>query len=304
MLARDRARDHGSSGHRSLPVQHLDRRREDALRLPEPAQVLQEQLPVGRRAEHEELLGEVLKVAAQRVPRDELELAHRVELLDGVVEVIGNRDVLAAAAELRDRPGLHLGRGERGGMVQEQVDRLGHHERREAVGQITLKLEERFLYVRVDRLLGVVHRPAVALLHWLPSKPRPGAAIVLRTNDPSTQKRQTWRPARLPRIVRPMPLEEYRKKRRFDVTPEPAGAKAPKKPGEGPRLRRPEAPGDGPPLRLPAGVERRPPLVGDPEGPVPRPGRQADGVARRGPPARVRGVRGNHPGRRSTAAAR
>ena len=60
----------------------------------------------------------------------------------------------------------------------------------------------------------------------------------------------------------------------------------------------PEARGLAAPLRLPPGAGRRPPELGRAEGSVLRPAGQATRHARRGPPGRLRLVRGCHPGGR------
>ena len=94
-----------------------------------------------------------------------------------------------------------------------------------------------------------------------------------------------------------MPLEEYHRKRDFAKTPEPAGAE-PRRGRAGAELRRAEARGARAALRLPARARRRAAVVGGAEGAVARHPRQAARGARRGPPARVRRLRGHHPGRR------
>ena len=81
-------------------------------------------------------------------------------------------------------------------------------------------------------------------------------------------------------------LADYRKKRRFAETPEPAGGRGA---GRGP-LRFVVQKHDATPaaLRLPPGTRRRAEELGGAQGPVPRPGRQATGGDGRGPPARLR----------------
>ena len=92
-----------------------------------------------------------------------------------------------------------------------------------------------------------------------------------------------------------MPLEEYKRKRDFGKTPEPAGGPV----GGAPRgqwpVRRPAPPGDAAALRLPPRDRRRPRLVGGSEGPDPRRSPAPHGRPRRGPPDRVPRFRGRHP---------
>ncbi len=61
-------------------------------------------------------------------------------------------------------------------------------------------------------------------------------------------------------------------------------------------LRRPQARGATPALRSPPRDGRRAPVLGGPQGPLLRHGRQAARGSRRGPPDRVRRLRGTHPG--------
>ncbi len=96
---------------------------------------------------------------------------------------------------------------------------------------------------------------------------------------------------------KPSSLAEYRRKRRFDATPEPRGdAKASDGDAAG-ALRRARAPRAPPALGPAAGARRRARLVGDPER-HPRGSRaQPQGGPRRGPPARLHRLRGHDPGR-------
>ena len=98
-----------------------------------------------------------------------------------------------------------------------------------------------------------------------------------------------------------MPLEEYRRKRDFAKTPEPAPGstgvgRERGRPARPPPVRRPAASRDPAPLRLPARDRRRPRVVGRPQGPDPRPVDPADGRPRRGPPDGVLRLRGRDPG--------
>ena len=96
-------------------------------------------------------------------------------------------------------------------------------------------------------------------------------------------------------------LQEYRAKRDFAVTAEPAGAEAPT--AGGGALRRPAPPGPAAALRLPARGRRRARQLGGAPRAVARPGGAAARGARRGPPAGVRRLRGRDPRAGSTAAA-
>ena len=82
--------------------------------------------------------------------------------------------------------------------------------------------------------------------------------------------------------------------RDFDVTAEPAGGSPA---AGGAPLRRPAPPGAAAALRLPARGRRRAGQLGGPAGPTLDPARPAAGRARRGPPARVRRLRGRDPAR-------
>ena len=90
-------------------------------------------------------------------------------------------------------------------------------------------------------------------------------------------------------------LFEYVRRREFGGGNDGAG------PGRGRRhrqlVRDPQAPGHAAALRRPARARRRAALVGRPQGPPDHQGRQAPGGPHRGPPARVREVRGHHPRR-------
>jgi hypothetical protein len=84
---------------------------------------------------------------------DQLERADHVELLDGVVEVVGQRDLLAAAAVLRGRPVPHLA-GHRVRLVaHQQCDRLGHHQGRDLIGKVLMQVVEGGVKVRVAWLV-------------------------------------------------------------------------------------------------------------------------------------------------------
>src|SRR4029450_1369943 len=78
-------------------------------------------------------------------------------------------------------------------------------------------------------------------------------------------------------------------------------ARAARPPPGGPwqaALRDPEARRDAPPLRLPPRARRRAQELGGPEGAEPRPEGEASRRAGRGPPDRLRRLRGHDPERR------
>ena len=89
-----------------------------------------------------------------------------------------------------------------------------------------------------------------------------------------------------------MPLDEYRKKRDFKKTPEPSGDEPATQERRHPLLLRPEAPGQSPALRPAARAQRRAAVVGRAQGAVDQFERPAAGDADRGPPLRLRLVRG------------
>ena len=49
---------------------------------------------------------------------------------------------------------------EAGGMVEQEIDRIGDHQRREGVGQVALELGERLADVRIERWLVLFPRHA------------------------------------------------------------------------------------------------------------------------------------------------
>ena len=97
-------------------------------------------------------------------------------------------------------------------------------------------------------------------------------------------------------------LAPYFEKRDFTITSEPQRRQAERR--QGAVVRDPEARRHPPALRLPPRARRHAEELGGAQGPEPRPGRQADGGARRGPPDRLRRLRGHDPRRASTAPAR
>ena len=88
--------------------------------------------------------GVVLKGALllKTIGTDQAELADGVHLLDGVVKEVGERDGRAVPAILRRDPGVHFRGDELRRVIQEDSDRVGHHERWHLVRKILLKIEQ------------------------------------------------------------------------------------------------------------------------------------------------------------------
>ncbi len=89
-------------------------------------------------------------------------------------------------------------------------------------------------------------------------------------------------------------LSAYHAKRDFTQTREPSGER-PRQGLRTPPLRHPEARRHPAALRPAAGTRRRVQVLGGDPRPVARPARQAPGRRGRGPPARLRRLRGHHP---------
>ena len=89
-----------------------------------------------------------------------------------------------------------------------------------------------------------------------------------------------------------MSLADYRRKRRFDRTPEPHGKS---KQRAGACVSSCRSTTRAPALRLPARARRRAQELGGAQGAVARPGRQTAGREGRGPSARLRSLRGTIP---------
>ena len=138
-----------------LPVDLLHRRHRcgRGRGLSEAAQVLGQDFPIfGGTDGHDDRL-ELTEVRVHRLERDELELAHHVDLLEGVEEVVRDRQAGSRAAPvLRRRPGPDGRQHRLGRVFQEQLDRVRHDQRRQAVGKVLLELEDRLLELR--RLFG------------------------------------------------------------------------------------------------------------------------------------------------------
>jgi hypothetical protein len=169
-----------AAGEASLPPEDLDRRRQNALRLAEASEVLSQESLVGRRTGRQDEGLELFEVAQEGILRNEMVLTHRVDLLDGVVEVVRDRS-RPRAPKLRGHPGLDLVRREVGRIVEEEIDRVGDHQRREAVGQVALELEERLPDVGIERLLVVFPRQ----VGKLPPRPMPRRhGVLLHQRNP------------------------------------------------------------------------------------------------------------------------
>ncbi len=87
-------------------------------------------------------LGELLEVLREGLAGDQLELAHDVDLLQGVVEVARDRHRRAVEPDLGRGPRLDLDRHELRRALEEQAERVRDHQRREVVGEVLLQLVE------------------------------------------------------------------------------------------------------------------------------------------------------------------
>ena len=156
-------------------------------------------------------------------------------------------------------------------------------------------VSERFAEVG-DLFAGVREGPSMDLTNALEALGLAGRAAdpgpLPRTAAPSTRHKTSEEIAAASKDPK---LMEYVRRRDFGGTPEPAPGERPPSHPDGQLLRDPQAPRHGPALRRAPGARRRAAVVGRAEGAAHGQGRQAPRRADRGPPARVRPVRGHDP---------
>jgi len=126
-----------------LAVQDLHGRRGTGGRCPQVAQVRAQELAVPLWAELEKEDLQLLEITVQRRLRDETEIPHRVDLAQGVEEIVGDRHLGPGSVVLGRDPHLDLGGRDLRGKGHQHAQRVRHHQGREAVGEVLLELVQR-----------------------------------------------------------------------------------------------------------------------------------------------------------------
>src|SRR5262245_3617258 len=101
-------------------------------------QLLLEPFALIRWACREQLSGEFLEVLAQWLRIDQVELGQQVQLLQGVIDVVGCRILGVSGGDLFVYPCLNLRNHQRSRLLHDEENRVGHHHRRHLVAEVTL----------------------------------------------------------------------------------------------------------------------------------------------------------------------
>ncbi len=133
-------RGHRSPDAHGLPEDQVHLRRRNASGFAQGLQAGRENPTVVIRAIVEERVLQPGHEVLERLLRKEPEIAHHVNLLGAVVEVVGESDVLRALAEA---PRVDRRRDQFGRVAQEQTERIRDDERRQEVGEVLLQFLER-----------------------------------------------------------------------------------------------------------------------------------------------------------------
>ena len=94
-------------------------------------------------------LGQLAHVRGEPLARHQVELAHQRDLLDAVEEKVRSGRVHL----LQTGPGADLTRQHGRRRLEQQLHRVGDHERREAVGEVLVQLVHRFAQLGIDQAL-------------------------------------------------------------------------------------------------------------------------------------------------------
>ena len=116
-------------------------------------EVAPKKLPVSFGAVDENPLLELFEKGRKRPGREEMELAHERDLLHGVKEVVGDRD-LGPSAVLRRGPVMDVLGHQVGRVPQEHLERIRDHQGRQSVRKVLPQLLEGLAQLRIDRLAG------------------------------------------------------------------------------------------------------------------------------------------------------